>query len=180
MTINANDLYRILSISIDHSLLILKLLYTKKQILSITNISEKTIDKYLQTRKYLIYRDVHFGNFLFFEGKLSGYIDFDLSQRNIGIFDICYFLTGLLAEETDDAFTKTEWLETVKSVFAGYESIIRLSDKEKNAIPRVMECIEILFAAYFISIRDISCANHAYDAFHFIQNCEDDILNVIS
>ena len=130
--------------------------------------------------KQLIHRDVHFGNFLFFEGKLSGYIDFDLSQRNIRIFDICYFLTGLLAEETDDAFTKTEWLETVKSVFAGYESIIRLSDKEKNAILCVMECIEILFVAYFISIKDISCANHAYDAFHFIQCCESDILSQIS
>jgi len=74
------------------------------------------------------------------------------------IFDICYFLTGLLAEETDDAFTKAEWLETVKSVFAGYESIARLSEK-KAAIPCVMECIEILFAAYFISIKDISCAS---------------------
>ena len=36
--------------------------------------------------KQLIHRDVHFGNFLFFEGNLSGYIDFDLSQRNILIF----------------------------------------------------------------------------------------------
>ena len=54
--------------------------------------------------KQLIHRDVHFGNFLFFEGSLSGYIDFDLSQRNIRIFDLCYFLSGLLAEETEDAY----------------------------------------------------------------------------
>ena len=39
----------------------------------------------------LIHRDVHFGNFLFEEGRFSGYIDFDLSQRNIRIFDLCYF-----------------------------------------------------------------------------------------
>ena len=45
---------------------------------------------------------------LFFEGDFSGYIDFDLSQRNIRIFDICYFLTGLLAEETENAYTKKE------------------------------------------------------------------------
>ena len=45
--------------------------------------------------KQLIHRDVHYGNFLFCEGNLSGYIDFDLSQRNIRIFDICYFLAGL-------------------------------------------------------------------------------------
>lgn len=35
--------------------------------------------------KQLIHRDIHFGNFLFSKGGLSGYIDFDLSQRNIRI-----------------------------------------------------------------------------------------------
>lgn len=129
--------------------------------------------------KQLIHRDVHFGNFLFFEGSLSGYIDFDLSQRNIRIFDICYFLTGLLAEETDDAFTKMEWIENVKSVIAGYESILLLSEKEKEAVPCVMECIEILFAAYFISTNDTKHANDACNVFHFLQNCESDIKNAI-
>ncbi|MBP3475029.1 MAG: phosphotransferase [Lachnospiraceae bacterium] len=129
--------------------------------------------------KQLIHRDVHFGNFLFFEGNLSGYIDFDLSQRNIRIFDICYFLTGLLAEETDNAFTKIEWIEYIKSVIAGYESIINLSEKEKNAIPCVMKCIEILCVAYFISMKDTKHANDAYNVFHLIQNCESDIKNTI-
>lgn len=125
----------------------------------------------------LIHRDVHFGNFLFFEGNLSGYIDFDLSQRNIRIFDICYFLAGLSAEEEDDAFTKTEWIESVKSVIAGYESISDLSEEEKNAIPCVMECIEILFVAYFIRVNDTKRADDAYNVFRFIQNCEGDIKN---
>ena len=127
--------------------------------------------------KQLIHRDVHFGNFLFFEGNLSGYIDFDLSQRNIRIFDICYFLTGLLAEETDDAFTKYEWIENIKAVIAGYESITALSAEEKNAIPCVMECIEILFVAYFISLNDTKHALNAYNVLHFIQDCECDIEN---
>lgn len=129
--------------------------------------------------KQLIHRDVHFGNFLFFEGNLSGYIDFDLSQRNIRIFDICYFLAGLLAEETDDTFTKEDWLESVKSLIAGYESIIDLSPNEKSAIPCVMECIEILCAAYFIRIKDMKHAQDAAHIFHFIQTCENDILNAL-
>lgn len=122
--------------------------------------------------KQLIHRDVHFGNFLFFEGELSGYIDFDLTQRNIRIFDICYFLTGLLAEETNDAFTKTEWIENVKSVTAGYESILPLSEKEKAALPCVMECIEILFIAYFIGMNDTKHAQDAYEVFRLLQNWE--------
>ena len=129
--------------------------------------------------KQLIHRDVHFGNFLFFEGNLSGYIDFDLSQRNIRIFDICYFLAGLLAEETDQAFTKEEWIAHVKAVVSGYESIMPLSAQEKNAIPCVMECIEILFIAYFIGIKDTKLANNAYRVYRFIENCEGDIRNIM-
>lgn len=128
--------------------------------------------------KQLIHRDVHFGNFLFCEGALSGYIDFDLSQKNIRIFDICYFLTGLLAEETDNAFTQNEWIESFRSAVAGYESIIRLSTEEKRAFPCVMKCIEILCAAYFIGLKD---KKHAYDAYHvfrFIQSCENDITGI--
>lgn len=135
---------------------------------------EKTVealeDVYDALPKQLIHRDVHFGNFLFFEGDLSGYIDFDLSQRNIRIFDICYFLTGLLVEETEDALTENEWLENVKAAIAGYESISTLLPEEKNAVPCVMECIEILCAAYFISVKDMKRADDACRVFHLIQD----------
>ncbi len=129
--------------------------------------------------KQLIHRDVHFGNFLFFDGSFSGYIDFDLSQRNIRIFDICYFLTGLLAEETEASLTKTEWIEIVKSAIAGYESMILLSKEEKGAIPCVMACIEILCGAYFININDTKHAHDASQVFRFIQNYERDIKRAI-
>lgn len=129
--------------------------------------------------RQLIHRDVHFGNFLFFEGSLSGYIDFDLSQRNIRIFDICYFLTGLLAEETESAFLPEEWIENVKALIRGYESILPLSAAEKDAVPCVMKCIEILFAAYYIDTEDIKLAHDACNVFHFIQNCESGLINAI-
>ena len=125
--------------------------------------------------KQLIHRDMHFGNFLFSEGELSGYIDFDLSQRNIRIFDICYFLTGLLAEETEEAFIKKEWTENVRAAIEGYESITRLSAEEKAAIPWVMECIEILFAAYFLGMEDFEHAKEAWEVFLFVQDCRGDI-----
>lgn len=129
----------------------------------------ETLDAvYVDLPTQLIYRDVHFGNFLFAQGELSGYIDFDLSQRNIRIFDICYFLTGLLSEETDDAFTKEEWLASVKAVAAGYESVVPLSIKEKAAIPCVMACIELLCAAYFIRVKDTRRAGDACWIFRLV------------
>lgn len=129
--------------------------------------------------KQLIHRDVHFGNFLFLNGSFSGYIDFDLSQKNIRIFDICYFLTGLLSEEIDQPLSKSEWLNTVKSVIAGYESITKLSYEEKDAVPCVMECIEILCAAHFISTKDVKHADDACRVFHLIQSYESDIKNAL-
>lgn len=143
--------------------------------LGIEKYNEERYPEYKEKKCREIHRDVHFGNFLFSEGNLSGYIDFDLSQRNIRIFDICYFLTGLLAEETEEAFTKKEWTENVRAAIEGYENITRLSAEEEDAIPCVMECIEILFAAYFIGIGDFKHAEDAWEVFLFIQDCKEDI-----
>lgn len=143
------------------------------------NVVESLEIVYDDLPKQLIHRDVHFGNFLFSDGDFVGYIDFDLNQKNIRIFDICYFLTGLLAEETSDTLTKEKWFKNVKSVIEGYESIIKLTETEKEAIPCVMKCIEILFSAYFIGAKDIKRANDACHAFHFLQECEDDIRNAL-
>lgn len=123
----------------------------------------------------LIHRDVHFGNFLFSDGKFSGYLDFDLSQRNIRIFDLCYFLLGLLSEEEKLEITDELWLECVKKVFAGYDKKMKLTEAEKKAVPYVMECIELLFISYYESISDIRCAEDAYRIYEFVKKQENRI-----
>ncbi|MCI8801416.1 MAG: phosphotransferase [Lachnospiraceae bacterium] len=120
----------------------------------------------------LIHRDVHFGNFLFENGRFSGYIDFDLSQRNIRIFDICYFLMGLLCEEEKADFSEEMWFLFLENVFAGYESRLELSEMEKRAVPYVMECIELLFVAYFEREKDVHCAENAFQLYEFVKNLE--------
>ena len=123
----------------------------------------------------LIHRDVHFGNFLFEKGKFSGYIDFDLSQRNIRIFDLCYFLLGLLSEKEKLEITEAIWFDLVKDVFAGYESKQQLLEAEKKAVPYVMECIELLFVSWFEDQKDSVCAESAYKIFEFVRKQEDRI-----
>lgn len=125
--------------------------------------------------KQLIHRDVHFGNFLFADRQFSGYLDFDLSQRNIRIFDLCYFLTGLLAEEAEVPLTEDEWLHIVSVVIEGYESINVLTVQEKEIMPCVMKCIEVLFAAYYIGVQDMKCADAAKNVLSFICKCEEEI-----
>lgn len=126
----------------------------------------------------LIHRDVHFGNFLFHEGNFSGYIDFDLSQKNIRIFDICYFLLGLLCEEEKREFSFEEWMKISKQVFAGYAEHISLTREELLVVPYVMECIELLFAAWFIQCEDEICARDALQLFEFVKSHEEEIENI--
>ncbi len=127
----------------------------------------------------LIHRDVHFGNFLFSKGKFSGYIDFDLSQRNIRIFDLCYFLLGLLSEEEKFRMAEREWFEFLPYVFQGYEKILQLSGAERKAVPYVMECIELLFVSWFDGEEDFLCARDACQIFEFVKRSEEQIWNCI-
>ena len=144
---------------------------------------EKTVsqlaDLYAQLPVQLIHRDIHFGNFLFADGSFSGYIDFDLSQRNIRIFDICYFLLGLLCQQEDLKITEEDWLAFLRDVVLGYEKVLKLSDTEKKAMPCVMECIELLFAAYYEKSDDPGCADDACKIYEFIKTRESSIGNYI-
>lgn len=123
----------------------------------------------------LIHRDIHFGNFLFADGAFSGYIDFDLSQRNIRIFDPCYFLLGLLCEEEDFKITEETWFIMLKNVFDGYESMQKLTAAEQRSVPYVMECIELLFAAWFEDQNNGDCAQNALEIYHFVRRSEKEI-----
>lgn len=122
--------------------------------------------------RQLIHRDVHFGNFLFAEGRFSGYIDFDLSQRNIRLFDPCYLLLGLLLEGGENQVAPENWLPAVTQVLHGYEAFIPLTPAEKEAIPCVMECIELLCNAYFMECGETALARGAASLFHFVRQRE--------
>lgn len=143
---------------------------------------EKTIAKlgavYDKLPKQLIHRDVHFGNFLFDNGEFSGYIDFDLSQRNIRVFDLCYFLLGLLSEQGKLEITEEQWFEFARNAFIGYDNKLELSDAERKAIPYVMECIELLFVSYFESMGDMHCAEDACNLYEFVKEQENRIWEV--
>jgi Ser/Thr protein kinase RdoA (MazF antagonist) len=135
---------------------------------------------YQDLPKQLIHRDVHLGNFLF-EGKnFTGYIDFDLSQSNIRIFDLCYFLLGILMKEDNNRINAEPWFMVVQQVIEGYHSLVGLEPVEKRSIPCVMKNIELLFTAYFLSIGDEKLAKDSADLFHFVCKKEEKILNVIT
>ena len=122
---------------------------------------------YEKLPKGIIHRDVHLGNFLFSEGVFSGYIDFDLSQKNIQIFDLCYFMLGLLLEEEENKISKERWFEVLKYVVDGYDTERKLTEDERKSIVTVMENIELLFVAYFIGEQDEQTAKESAKLYYF-------------
>ncbi len=104
---------------------------------------------YPKLTRQLIHRDIHPGNMLFCRNKLTGYIDFDLSQINARIFDLCYMALSLLKGHIYDSDKTAKWFEILKRLAEGYETIHPLTEEEKNAFPVIMLSIEMLFVAYY-------------------------------
>ena len=106
-------------------------------------------DVFPKLQRQLIHRDVHCHNVLFENGRLTGWLDFDISQRNVRIFDIAYLLSGLLIENIDNPENIEKWHSIYTNLLCGYEEVNHLSDTERDAIPVLMIMIEFLFIWYW-------------------------------
>lgn len=98
----------------------------------------------------IIHRDINPSNMIFDDGEFKGFIDFDLIEVNIRIFDICYCATAILSECFNNSdIDKSKWLEIFDNLVNGYERIMPLSEYEKQALPYVIYSIQIICIAYF-------------------------------
>lgn len=101
----------------------------------------------------IIHRDLNPSNIIMKDGKFFGFVDFDLSQRSIRIFDPCYAATAILSETFEDNNNEKmmKWVEIYKNIIYGYDSIANLTSEEKQAIPYVLLSIQIICVGYFSS-----------------------------
>lgn len=98
----------------------------------------------------IIHRDINPSNMIFDEGEFKGFIDFDLTEVNVRIFDICYCATAILSEcFNNHDIDKNKWLAIFDHLVKGYESITPLSEYEKQALPYVIYSIQSICIAYF-------------------------------
>lgn len=98
--------------------------------------------------KQIIHRDPNPTNILFKENEISGFIDFNISQKNVRLFDPCYCATGILSEAGKIPEGYDKWPELLKGIIKGYDSICPLSQEEKEAILYVIYSIQMIFIAY--------------------------------
>ncbi|NLL38100.1 MAG: helix-turn-helix domain-containing protein [Clostridiales bacterium] len=99
--------------------------------------------------KQLIHRDPNPSNILFDNGIVSGFIDFDLSEINIRLWDVCYCATGILSEGSDETYEK--WLEILSGILNGYDLEGGLTQEEKQAVYYVICSIQMICIAFFES-----------------------------
>ncbi len=85
-----------------------------------------------------------------------GFIDFELSEQNVRIFDPCYAATAILSESFADSNKDelSKWLGIYHlgiyhNIIAGYDDVVTLSEVEKLAIPYVILSNQFIAVAWF-------------------------------
>lgn len=124
----------------------------------ILNLPESLCNDYIHTfgalydtlPKQIIHRDPNPGNIICNQEKW-GFIDFELSERNLRIFDPCYAATAVLSESfTEGDNSKLEkWIEIYKNIIYGYDSVVSLSEDERKAIPYAILSNQLVCVAWF-------------------------------
>lgn len=104
--------------------------------------------------KQLIHRDPNPCNILFCDGEISGFTDFEFSERNVRLQDPCYCATGILSEQrnTENAYDKFPAI--LENILKGYDSVNPLTAEEKQAVYYVICSIQMICVAYFESVNE--------------------------
>ena len=107
-------------------------------------------DVYEALPQQIIHRDPNPGNIILSDENW-GILDFDLSERNVRIFDPCYAATAILSEsfEESNADKQSRWIMIYKDIMYGYDEVAKLSENEWKAIPYVVITNQLISTAWF-------------------------------
>ncbi|MDR2515215.1 MAG: phosphotransferase [Christensenellaceae bacterium] len=131
--------------------------------------------------KQLIHRDPNPGNLLFEKGKLSGFIDFELSVRGIRLWDPCYCATGILSEAESLPEAERGWIELLRGILHGYDEINPLTAAEKRSVFPVLCSIQAICISYFESREEFrELAKKSREMLRFIVGVEEKIRQIPS
>ena len=99
----------------------------------------------------IVHRDPNPDNLLMKDGRVVGFLDFDLTRILPRIFDLCYAATGILC----DAWNRVEpgqrmgFFAAARAVWEGYDAVTPLTDEEWRALPDMVLAIQLTCVAAF-------------------------------
>lgn len=121
------------------------------------NIEEDSMDEiaqrfavlYKDLPRQVVHRDPNPSNIILVKDKW-GFIDFELSERNARIFDPCYAATAILSETFEDNEEMLlKWTSVMKEIMYGYDSVVKMTESEKEAIPYMILANQFISSAFF-------------------------------
>jgi len=115
-----------------------------------------------------IHRDLHLSNLLFENGALTGYLDFDMCQRNARVFDFVYLGCSQLVENYKDEARLQAWRVIFGGIMQGYSASLPLLENEIKAIPALFVFDEALFTAFYVKIGQPDTAKKCADAANWL------------
>lgn len=110
-----------------------------------------------------IHRDVHFGNVLFENGFLTGWLDFDIGQKDARLFDIAYLLSGLLVGNIHDTAKIETWRLIYRTLLSEYDAVNPLTADEREVLPVFIIVIEFLFVWFYTQQGSAEHSSHALE-----------------
>lgn len=121
------------------------------------NIEEDSMDEiaqrfavlYKDLPRQVVHRDPNPSNIILVKDKW-GFIDFELSESNARIFDPCYAATAILSETFEDNEEMLlKWTSVMKEIMYGYDSVVKMTESEKEAIPYMILANQFISTAFF-------------------------------
>ena len=120
----------------------------------VLNLSDGFCKDYLDTftqayprlTRQIIHRDPNPGNIICADDQW-GFIDFELAERNVRIYDPCYAATAVLSETFGG--NNDKWLEIYRDIICGYDSVAKLTEAERKAIPCIILANQFVCVAWF-------------------------------
>ena len=103
-------------------------------------------DLYPNLPRQIIHRDPNPGNIICAEDQW-GFIDFELAERNVRIYDPCYAATAVLSETFGQ--DNDRWLGIYRDIICGYDSVAHLTENERKAIPYIILANQFVCVAWF-------------------------------
>lgn len=99
----------------------------------------------------IIHRDPNPDNLVIDQGRLVGFLDFDLSRIAPRIFDLAYAATGVLSV----AYTRVEpslrlgFFPLARAIWQGYHHVSPLTQEEWQALPDMVIALQLICVAAF-------------------------------